>query len=205
MEWFSCLLSHKQEGGLRVRQARSVKSRTGRGFWRRAIRFGAHRSKRRGDASAAIGGRCFLRHGWRCRQRRFNRSGLVDRLALALPPHSNGTRASSVALRPVVAHLSCQRAFPEGFAMKWLLVIGAATLVGCAGTPPDPQTLARRHADNVRTAQRDGYPIVELDGRTVFCATDTPAGSHIVPPAKRRPSGKGTNSGSGEARLPGLP
>ena len=68
--------------------------------------------------------------------------------------------------------------------MKWLLVIGAATLIGCAGTPPDPQTLARRHADNVRTAQRNGYPIVELDGRTVFCATDAPAGSHIVPPCK---------------------
>jgi len=65
--------------------------------------------------------------------------------------------------------------------MKWLLAIGAATLVGCVTTSPDPQTLTRRHADNVRTAEKDGYQIVERNGTTLFCASGAPLGSHIVP------------------------
>jgi hypothetical protein len=65
--------------------------------------------------------------------------------------------------------------------MKWLLALSAATLLGCVSTSPEPLSAARRHADNVRTAEKDGYQIVERDDKTLFCATAAPVGSHIVP------------------------
>jgi hypothetical protein len=68
--------------------------------------------------------------------------------------------------------------------MKWLLATGAATLLGCAATSPDAVRATHRHAENLQTAEQDGYQIVQRDGKTLFCATAAPVGSHIVPACK---------------------
>jgi hypothetical protein len=90
--------------------------------------------------------------------------------------------------------------------MKWLLAISTATLVGCVSTSPDPQTPARRHADNVRTAEKDGYQIVARNGGTLFCASGAPLGSHIVPACEREAEWEKNQLwvGRGGAAWPGL-
>jgi hypothetical protein len=66
--------------------------------------------------------------------------------------------------------------------MNWTLPLVAATMVGCATSPPDPAALARQHERNVDFARRLGYEVVTDNGRTRFCATQAPTASHIVPP-----------------------
>ena len=64
--------------------------------------------------------------------------------------------------------------------MRCALLIVAAALAGCATIPPDPQALARRHADNVAAASRDDYRVIDKDGQTLFCPTRPSIGSHVV-------------------------
>ena len=56
-----------------------------------------------------------------------------------------------------------------------LLVILAA---GCAGTPSAPRT-PERHAANIAAAQSAGYKVITASGRTIFCPTAPPTGSHL--------------------------
>ena len=64
--------------------------------------------------------------------------------------------------------------------MKCALLIVTAALAGCATASPGPQTLARRHADNLAAAAKEGYQIVDRSGQTVFCPTRPSTGSHVV-------------------------
>jgi hypothetical protein len=49
---------------------------------------------------------------------------------------------------------------------------------GCAGTPATPRT-PERHAANVAAAEAAGYRVITASGRSVFCPTAPPTGSHI--------------------------
>lgn len=62
--------------------------------------------------------------------------------------------------------------------MSRSLLIAVVLLAGCATTSQDLQ--ARRHADNLAAATKEGYRIVSNDGQTLFCATKPDIGSHVV-------------------------
>lgn len=65
--------------------------------------------------------------------------------------------------------------------MNKLLLIMVLALVGCASQPRAPQATAERHALNVAAAKDLGYEVVTRDGRTLFCSTQAPTGSHVAP------------------------
>jgi hypothetical protein len=60
--------------------------------------------------------------------------------------------------------------------MRSLLIV-AVMLAGCV-TTQDLQ--ARRHADNLTAAAKEGYQVANKDGQTLFCPTRPEIGSHVV-------------------------
>ena len=58
------------------------------------------------------------------------------------------------------------------------LVLVVVLVAGCAGTPAAPRT-PERHAANIAAAQSAGYKVITASGRTIFCPTAPPTGSHI--------------------------
>ncbi len=65
--------------------------------------------------------------------------------------------------------------------MSKSLLIVVLALVGCGAQPRGSDVLAQRHAANVAAAQDLGYRVVSKDGQTLFCSTQAPTGSHVVP------------------------
>lgn len=67
-----------------------------------------------------------------------------------------------------------------GLAMRSVvMMIFAITVVGCAARPATPQAAARRHAANLAAAADSGYRVIARDGRTIYCPTRAPVGSHL--------------------------
>jgi hypothetical protein len=58
------------------------------------------------------------------------------------------------------------------------MVVVVLLAAGCAGTPSPPRT-PERHAANVAAAESAGYRVISASGRTIFCPTAPPTGSHI--------------------------
>ena len=59
------------------------------------------------------------------------------------------------------------------------LAVLAMIAAGCAAQPPTQEAAARRHAANIAAASDAGYKVTTEDGRTMFCPSEAPIGSHL--------------------------
>ncbi len=64
--------------------------------------------------------------------------------------------------------------------MRYIITTIAVTLIGCATPAAATDAAALRHAANIAEAQDAGYRVVSDSGRTLFCPTVPPTGSHIA-------------------------
>jgi hypothetical protein len=58
------------------------------------------------------------------------------------------------------------------------IVVLLLLAAGCKVMPAVPRT-PERHAANIAAAQSAGYRVITASGRTIFCPTAPPTGSHM--------------------------